>query len=142
MNIPHFFSSIQVFKYLYKNGVKLDPSLWLYAIHSDNAEIINLLEENEVQMPDNSIKKLIRESIKCHHNDITNYLLSNYSNENFDDDIILHSYHYYNFLYFPNEIKDEKTIFNYACKYDYYEIVEYLLKTKNIELNEILINNF
>ena len=43
-----FFGSIQIFKYLYKNNVKLTPSLWIYAVHGENEEIIHILEENNV----------------------------------------------------------------------------------------------
>ena len=49
-----FFGSTQIFKYLYKNEVELTSSLWLYGIHSDNAEIIQLLEENKVEPPNES----------------------------------------------------------------------------------------
>ena len=35
-----FFGSIQILKYLVIKDVELEPSIWLYAVHSDNAEII------------------------------------------------------------------------------------------------------
>ena len=35
-----FFGSIQIFQYLKYNNIKLEPSLWLCAIHGKNAEII------------------------------------------------------------------------------------------------------
>ena len=62
-----FFGSIQIFefKHLFLNGIKLIiPSLWIYAIHGMNQEIINILEEN------NSFLKCIKEAIKCHHTEI------------------------------------------------------------------------
>lgn len=43
-----FFGSIQIFKYLYQNGVELQSSLWMYAIHGNNPEIIHFLEENHI----------------------------------------------------------------------------------------------
>ena len=50
-----FFGSIQIFQYLKMNNVQLTPSLWLYTIHSKNAELIHL-ESSEVQPPEyNSI---------------------------------------------------------------------------------------
>ena len=67
-----FFGSAQIFKYLYKNNVKLTSSLWIYAIHSDSSEIIQLLEENKIKPNDNSFKKCLIESIKCHHNEMAN----------------------------------------------------------------------
>ena len=47
-----FYESIQIFQYLKTNQVKLTPSLWLYVIHSNNAEMIFLLEENHVELED------------------------------------------------------------------------------------------
>ena len=41
-----FFGSIQIFKYLKNNSkVELGLPLWIYAIHSDNPELIEILEE-------------------------------------------------------------------------------------------------
>ena len=44
-----FFGSIQIFQYLRLNNVELKPSLYLYAIHSNNTEMIHLLEENHIE---------------------------------------------------------------------------------------------
>ena len=41
-----FNGSIQIFQYLKMNKVELNEELWSYAIHSGNAQIIHLLEEN------------------------------------------------------------------------------------------------
>ena len=43
-----FFGSIQIFNYLRKNGAELESSLWIYAVHGQNPEIINFLEENKI----------------------------------------------------------------------------------------------
>ena len=43
-----FFGSVNVVKYLTINGAKLTYTLWPYAIHSNNAELIHLLEENHI----------------------------------------------------------------------------------------------
>lgn len=43
-----FFCSIQIFWYLMLNKVDLKPSLWLYTIHSKNAELIHILESIEI----------------------------------------------------------------------------------------------
>ena len=43
-----FCGSIQIFNYLQNNGAELTPLLWLYAIHSNNAELIQILEENKI----------------------------------------------------------------------------------------------
>lgn len=98
-----FFGSVQIFQFLKLNNIELTPSLWPYVIHSNNAEMIHLLEENHVAIADlieyrnisivsdvfepfrvpnhKIISKFIYlmiESIKCHHNDIFNYFLNNF----------------------------------------------------------------
>ena len=132
-----FFGSSQIFKYLYKNGVDLVSVLWVFAIHGDDTEIIRILEENNVKPPNNSFKRIIKESIKCHHNHITNYIENNLTDEKFDDDddFFNFHFHYYNFGYFSKEINNNDCL-NYACKYDYYTLVKYLLQTIDIYKNE------
>ena len=137
-----FFGSTQIFKYLYMNGVNLSPSLWIYAIHSENPELINLLEQNKVIPFDNSLfcegyNECLKEAIKCHHNDMANYLQNNYIEKNesdFDDNIISYSFHYCNYSYFPSDIGNNKFIFYYACQFDYLEIVEFYIKNKKVNL--------
>ena len=144
-----FFGSTQVFKYLYKNDVELTSSLWIYAIHSNNPEMIQLLEDNHVEPPNNSYEECIKESIKCHHNDIVNYIENNLIDykiddidldEKYNENIYLYSFHYYNFVYLPPEIKNN-AFFYYCCKYDYFLIVEYFLNTIDININDKIIKN-
>ena len=42
-----FYGSIQIFKYLVTNGAEFTKSLWKLAIHSNNAELIQILEEKK-----------------------------------------------------------------------------------------------
>lgn len=72
-----FFGSIQIYQFLRLNNVSLNPTLWFYAIHSNNAELFHLLGENEVDVPGFSYIECFIESIKCHHNDIAEYILNN-----------------------------------------------------------------
>lgn len=44
-----FFGSIQIIQYLIFNRVQLKSSIWFYTILSNDAELIHLLEQNEVQ---------------------------------------------------------------------------------------------
>ena len=88
-----FFGSIQIFKYLINNKVELTPKLWLCAIHSQNAEIIHILEENNVE----SHKDSLTESIKCHSNNFFGYIQDKYfTNENLAD-VSICNLKYYNF---------------------------------------------
>ena len=141
-----FYGSSQIFNYLRKNGVDLTSSLWLYAIHGDDAEIIQILEENKVLPPGVSYDRCIKESIKCHHNHIVNYIINNLLNNanditkninfslNYNENICSYCFHYYNFAFYPTEIDDD-FIFYYACEYDYFEIVEFYLKEKKMDIN-------
>ena len=44
-----FFGSIQIAQYLKFNNVNFDFSLWFYSIHSNNADLIHFLEDNEIK---------------------------------------------------------------------------------------------
>ena len=71
-----FFGSIQIFKYLMLNGFEINERLWLYSIHGRNTEIIHLLEEEVLKIENYNI--LFDEAIKCHHNEIADYIENNY----------------------------------------------------------------
>ena len=104
-----FFGSIQIFQYLKYNNVPLTSSLWLFAIHSNSAEMIHLLEENDIKPTDKTFKQCCEEAIKCHHNDIAIYIKENLlqAKDKFKElnDIfaqcILSSYNYY---FLPDDI--------------------------------------
>ena len=140
-----FFGSVQIIKYLYLNKVKLTPSLWIYGIHGDNPELINILEENHIKPNNNDFSECFKEAIKCHYIDTSNYIQNNFLNnsksESDNFNILSYCFHYHNYSYFPNEINDN-LVFYFACKYDYYTIVENLLKTKRIDLNEKHVLNY
>ena len=88
--------------------------LWICAIHGKNAEIIHLLEELEVELNDETYSICLKEAIKCHHNDIANYIALNLLNK-IDDNEISFAFRYHNFEFFPNDITKDSIIF-YACK--------------------------
>ena len=131
-----FFGSIQIFNFLKKEGVKLDSSLWYYVIHSKNAELIHLLEDNKLINKELYLT-CFEESIKYHHNDVANYFLSNYiQNDDFCKYCtFLYSVEYYNFSFLENEYIN-KSSFYLLCKYDYYSFVEVLLACQNININQ------
>ena len=94
-----FHGSFQIFNYLKLNGVEMSPSLWLYAIHGQNSEIITLLNDNKINPIDESYRECLKESIKCHHNDISEYFLNNYIEEttSINDGLKYYNYKYINF---------------------------------------------
>ncbi|KAK8838677.1 hypothetical protein M9Y10_032714 [Tritrichomonas musculus] len=135
-----FYGSIQIFKYLYQKNLELDHSIWLYAIHGKNAEIIRFLEEHEKEALQVSYPYLIIESIKCHHNDITDYFRDNVNDIFKDCKIKDHLYRkglkYYNFSFFTESdfffliVKCTQQIVNsipyYLCKYDHYLLLYHI----------------
>ena len=150
-----FFGSFQIFNYLYLNGIKLTPSLWLYAVHGMNPEIICFLEEHKVDFPikenieeeeQNSISNLecIKESIKCHHNDIAKYILSLMMNDDqneYDNAIAEYGFQYYNYEFISYAL-DNFSILDFAFKYDNLTILQFLLEDEGINIFVKKISNF
>ena len=135
-----FYGSIQIFKYLYKNNVELKPSIWLYSIHGRNAEIIHILEENNVEFPGKSYNKCVNESIKCYQNELVDYFMNNYQqneNEN-SSDFLSKALKFFNFDYIDHEKVNKSSFFD-LCKYDYFILVKELLVTEDIDINAVVI---
>ena len=146
-----FFGSIQILTYLEKNGVKLGPSLWLYAIHSQNAELIHLLEESDLELEKSLREKCLKESIKCHHINFIEYLKSTLFNEGEEEsNFYSTSLHNHNFKYFYNILtansnencinliywsKYNLKMFFDFCKYDYFAIVNFFLQNTNLNFD-------
>lgn len=121
-----FFDSIQIFQYLRLNKVGLTSSLWLYAIHGKNSELINILEEGNVGPDDKSFRKCFKEAIKCHHNEIAIYIKENFVRENFyyenkfsNDIFISYCFNYYNINLLQEKL-NPKFLFFYFCQFDTY----------------------
>ena len=132
-----FFGSIQIFNYLRLEGVELSSSLWPLAIHGQNSEMIHFLEDNHVELEDKSYKQVFHESIKCHHNDIVNYFISNFlqNDEKNSQDTIKKCIKHYNFAFLKNDSISESSFCN-LCKYNYCALVDILLKEKVIDINK------
>ena len=139
-----FFGSIQIFRFLIQNQVELVPSLWLYAIHGRNPDIIHILEENHIYPNDKTYLECLEESIKCHHNEFAHYFLNNYIDEGNDNhsnhfkNEIYYGFQYYNFEFMPIEFKDP-FYFYCAVKYDYYRLVEYYINIEGLDINKSIV---
>ena len=71
-----FFGSNEIIKYIEINGeVELTSSIWRFAIHSENAELIKYLEDKQISPPFDNYETILLESIKCHHNDVSNHII-------------------------------------------------------------------
>lgn len=135
-----FYGSQKIFQYLKMNDAELTSSLWLYAVHSNNAQLIHLLEENRIKTY--KYEDCINEAIKCHQNGIANYIDNNYVIERkSDNDLLFWSFKYYNFEYFLEDLS-VSTMFLFAFEFDYFDIVKLIIKSKDFDPNEKIVFNF
>lgn len=153
-----FFGSYQIFKYLHMNGIELTPSLWLFAIHGRDTNIIHLLIENHIEptiliQRENSsngketeiksYKNCFLYSINFHHNDIAKYILTNFIKKK--GELLLETFYWslgsYNFHFIQNDMINENSFVS-ICNNGYYLFAENLLKYKNIDINAIITELF
>ena len=134
-----FYGSIQIFRYLFFQKVELTPSLWIYAIHSKNAELIHFLEENHVNPPDESFLKCLIESLKCHHIDfsfyIKNNLIQHSFNKNDKNSIFFKCLQYHNYKFCHHDFAIDNDSLYYFCKNGYTRIVEFLVNSNKLNIN-------
>lgn len=95
-------------------NVESAPSLWLYAIHSHNADLIHILEIKNVEKPYKDYLDIYIESIKCHHNEIAEYIenfydLKDEAKKRVENISTMFKYHYYAF--FPSKIESSDEFF-------------------------------
>ena len=137
-----FYGSIQIFNFLITNKVSINPSMWLYAIHGKNAEIIHYLEDNHINLEDKTYVECINETIKCHHHDVLIYFQNNFKKKiPGKQDIFIQSLKNNNFITMEIKLINQSSSFIYLCKYDYFIIVDFLLKEKKININKKNIDN-
>ena len=129
-----FYGSNDVIKYLQMKGVKFTSFMWIYAIHSKNAELIQYLENNHVSQPDD----IIEIPVMCHHNEILNYIIDNLiKEEDLQDDIecvFQNAIEYHNYCFFPTK-KKCKNMLLYLCECDDIELIKLLLEEGDIDIN-------
>ncbi|KAK8847256.1 hypothetical protein M9Y10_019842 [Tritrichomonas musculus] len=144
INYAAFFGSNDIIKYMIMKGAKLTSEMWIYAIHGRNAEMIRYLEENHISPPDNKYDQILEESIKCHHNDVSNYIIDYLMKEedlqkNIEKQYYNNLYRYAvesrNYCFFPTNMK-YKNMFFYLCEFDYYTLVKLYLEEGNININD------
>lgn len=72
-----FFGSIQIFQYLKMNKALIEPSIWHFAIHGRNPDLIHLIEGLRIIPDDETYQDCLQQSVKCFHNEIANYIQDN-----------------------------------------------------------------
>ena len=133
-----FFGAVQIMKYLYHQSIILSPSLWIFAIHGSNPALIHLLEENKIKPSIEVYQQCFLEAVKCHHNDLANYIESNFllpQNPINESTIFLQAINYHNFTYFSDDATIDFDVFYALCENDYYLFVEDFLKESSLNLN-------
>lgn len=136
-----FFGSTQIFNFLLLSNVKITNSLWDYAIHSNCADMIHSLEQNMAYPTNELFKHYLFKSIKCHHNDISYYLIKNYIQDDQLNSLQRKSLKYYNFD-FIKEDEINHDIIKSLCQYDYSNFVKLCLQKDNDDLNDTKIPIF
>lgn len=134
-----FFGSLKIFKFLILNGAEMEPSLWLYAIHGRNMEIIHIIEENEIEPDDSFYDECLREAILCHHNEIADYIINKYKIENLSN-CLAASIECCNYLYFPENLTDNLAFYS-LCKYNCTPLISYVISDTNLKVNETVVLN-
>ncbi|KAK8841342.1 hypothetical protein M9Y10_026956 [Tritrichomonas musculus] len=138
-----FFGSIDIIKYIQMKEYELTPNMWSYSIHSRNAELIKYLEDNHVSPPKDNYDVILKEAIKCHHNDISTYFIENVikkedlllSIENkFDENYYNYCAEYQNYCFFSENL-GYKNMFFYLCIFNYYALVKLYLQQKDADFD-------
>lgn len=95
-----FYGSKHIFLFLKNKGIELDSTLWLYAIHGNNLNIIQVLKSNLIIPQDETYTKCLIEAIECHHNEIIVYIQKEIlKKKEISHDILVQTRKFYNFSF-------------------------------------------
>lgn len=105
--------------------------------------MIHQIESDKLIEFDREYEIILKEAIKCHHNNLAIYIKDNFLLSKPDGEIvenvkspISYIFCYFNFKLFPQKIEDNKLCFYYGCYYNYFSLVELLLNTGNFDINK------
>ncbi|KAK8892689.1 hypothetical protein M9Y10_029929 [Tritrichomonas musculus] len=124
-----YYGAIQIFNYLKLNGAIVSDA-WKFAVYSNSAEMIHLLEQNDIKLSKYDVDYCIEASIRAHCSKIAIYLINNYSDKNVED-YYMFSFQYYNFDFFLEEDFDLSVIFLFLFEYDHFDLISPLIKEKD-----------
>ena len=131
-----FFGSTQIFRYLYLNQINLNTkTFWIYAIHGNNPELIQFLYDNKIIPSDEIYQICLKEAIKCHHNEMAEYIINN-CGKNDQKAIFSQSIRHFNFHFFPDDLDAyDDSAFVDLCRHGQSDFVDFLLRFKAIDIN-------
>lgn len=129
INYAVAFGSIRIIQYLLKNVVQTSSSLWIFAVHCNNNEIIKILKNSKVQTDKSTMCQCLKESIRCHHIEISHNIIREYflKQNEYSIEVIIDCFKFCNF-YFIKLMNNE--MFNEL----------YFLNTTDGSDDELLIN--
>ena len=130
-----FFGSIKIFKYLITQDCIVDPKLMKYAIHGRNPEIIHFINDN-TEIDEKTYKECLKISIKCHYNELTNFILNKYfENKDISSYVLKHSLKSHNFSLIHLDLINTNSLFT-LCQNDYYIFASTIIQeNKDIDIN-------
>ena len=136
LNYALFFGSIQIIQYLISNGIKLDLWSLKISVYSNNPELIHLIERYDTKMTKYQYETVYKKSIKCHHNEIANYIKNTYLCDCEDSKYLFCALKNYNIHFIQPEFIQNEYFYD-LCLFDYYHIVDVLVKNENFDINNI-----
>lgn len=152
-----FFGSLKIFNYLKSKQVELMPSLWLYATHGQNIDLIKILKEEKIQFNkkygncifSNDFCRMLSKNQDSGLNDFIKQILMEY------EDIYRFTKYirYYNYAKMDELIANESNIlenimnddhkefklFYALCKYDYIVIVDFFYENLREKIISLII---
>lgn len=131
-----FFGASQIVNYLVLQDISLTKQSWNYVVHSSNAELIHLLEDKLITPYSNDYSDCLKESIKCHNIEISNYIQNNKIEQ--DTDVthkisIMQAIESHNYHMIPDNydlLTGSSEYFVLLSKHHYYKLISTLLTMK------------
>lgn len=136
-----FYGSLKIFNYILSENTILHPTIWPYAIHGANTEIIDILLTKNIEI--DNFSECLKESINCRNDNVTKHILNKYyttieEKKFFAAKFSLESY---NFAYFRASLIERDAIFE-LCGYDYGYLVKSIIHMPGVNLNKKEISIF
>ncbi|KAK8871951.1 hypothetical protein M9Y10_007697 [Tritrichomonas musculus] len=149
-----FQGSTNIFKYLMTMKVTMDPSILLYAIHSNNDEFVDFILQNVVKIDQKTSDLCLLESIKCHHIQIMEFFKEHHFQDDGKINLPRQCLKNYNFILLNDILsemkcyddidsffkREDKNLILFLCKYKLFSFVKVLLEyNRNLNINEKII---
>ncbi len=141
-----FFGAIQIFEFMLKSEVELTSSIWNFALHSNNPDLIHLLEEYTLEPESSNYQICLSHAILFHNNSFARYIVENKLDEqvnldtfcNLDEIVIDGIFSSYNLHFFPSDFNN-RTIFYCLIENYYTDILIAIVSSRILKSDSIVI---